>query len=431
MGRQLGRFVGSLAKAEYSEVDLLNVGWHGSGGATGPKGQVGWLLAYARNPRLAAAIRRIARDVGKQRWHLSRVITDKEGKVIQKAEIFRHDFLTVWNRPHPRMSGAKFRGLAQLYLEACGEAFIVARCKPGSIKPYQLWLIPPHWVIETPTSDYQAYKVALPTHAPPGEEQPIWDVPTEMVLWLTDPDPYDPYARGLGVARCLDDEVSQDEWAAKWNNSFFRNGARPDAIVSVLGADKTAREKLKADWEQRHQGFWNAFKVAFLAGDAKVSLLGRSHQELDFYEGRRSLRDIIFQTFGLSPEVMGVVENSNRATADAGLYLHSLNVVEPRLEYFCEEVNHWLLPRWGDETLVAWYESPVRETEEFRLNKALEAFSRGVITRNECRRELAWNEFTDERGEEILAPSNMTIVMPGANTGGANNKKERIILGRS
>lgn len=423
IGRALGSLTRYVTKAEYSSSDFTNIGWSSPGaGGSSSTDVAGWLLKYRKNPRLRAAISRIARDVAKPKWHLGRVTLDpKTGKVLEKQEIYRHDFLTLWARPHPRLTGTKWRALIQSYLDTAGECFIMPRYKAGSRIPKELWVIPPHWVVDIPTATNPAFTVVIP-----GEVQ-SFKVPVGEILWLTDPDLYDPYGRGRGVAQTLDDEVSQDEWAAKWNNGFFRNGARPDVVITVPGADEKIRAKLRADWESRHQGFWNSFKTAFLSSDCKVQSLGKSHQELDFWEGRRALRDIIFQTIGpLAPEVMGVVENSNRATADAALYLHGLNVVEPRLEFLWEEFSTWLLPRWNDPNLILWYDCPVRESEEFRLNKALEAFSRGVITRDECRRELNWDELLDERGQEILAPSNMTIVMPGA-AGSTSNQKKGII----
>ena len=46
---------------------------------------------------------------------------------------------------------------------------------------------------------------------------------------------------------------------------------------------------------------------------------------------RKFLRDTIYQTYGIPPEVLGIIENSNRATADAAMYIYGILVLTPRL----------------------------------------------------------------------------------------------------
>ena len=52
---------------------------------------------------------------------------------------------------------------------------------------------------------------------------------------------------------------------------------------------------------------------------------GVSPWELDFVESRKFLRDSANQHFHIPPEIMGILENSNRSTIDSAFYLLNKN----------------------------------------------------------------------------------------------------------
>lgn len=399
-------------RIEVRGVDPTEAGWRGTGGrwfgGISRRNVELWLQNFGEHSRLQSVVRRVSKDTAAVRWQVFRELEGEVGPDgnPKRVPLRKHPLAQLWNRPHPTFSGTKLRYLLQVHLELAGEAFLLIRRRQGSLVPEELWPIPPHWVTELPREGQPWWTVNVggsPERIPVGE-----------ILWLQDPDPLNPYGRGLGPASAVDDEVSQSEWANKWNNAFFRNAARPDFVIGIPGINPQDYDRLRTQWEERYQGFFNAFRPAFLSADAKVHMLTRGHQDMDFIEMLRFLRDAIFQNWQVPPEIMGVVENSNRATAEAAMFVYAQNVLVPRLEFLKDEMAMWLTPLFGgDADLVLDYQNPVKETQEFRLKQASEGFKLGAIKRNEWR---AANGFDPdpEHGDVYLTPLNILQQGPGA-----------------
>ena len=408
-----------IGRADYTDYgkQMTDLGWSSQGGLLGSgvcRNTRAWLETLITHPRLAAAVNRISTDVGKTRW----VLLEDDPGTGKPREVTKHPLLDFMADPWQTCAGGSWSTISALwtaYTLLDGNAFFRMRCKAKGHAPVELWPVPPHLVADVPARNQPFYLFAA------GVEEACDRIPAGDVLWFRRVNPLDPYGRGIGVAMALDDEVSQDTWAAKYNNSWFRNGARPDLLISLSPeTNPLERKRIEETWKSRYRGLANAFKAFFLTSEAKVHNLATSHKDMQWADGRKLLRDIIFQTFGLPPEVMGVVENSNRATADAALYIYSLQCVLPMVSSFCDELNRLLVPMFQGKKnegkdprrVYLGFESPVRETEEFRLNKAIELFKAGAITRDECRDITGFDPCGNARGEEFLVPVNMASVGP-------------------
>ena len=62
---------------------------------------------------------------------------------------------------------------------------------------------------------------------------------------------------------------------------------------------------------------------------------------MTFTELRSFERDAIIQTFNVPPELVGVIENSNRATIEAALTIMAIQVIVPRLEDHGLNIGAW------------------------------------------------------------------------------------------
>ena len=91
----------------------------------------------------------------------------------------------------------------------------------------------------------------------------------------------------------------------------------------------------------------------------------QNFQHLQLSDLRKSVRDICLQVWGVPPEILGILENSNRATIDAADYLFSKWVIVPRLEAWRLDFQRLLVPEF-DERLILDYDSPVQEDTAFR-----------------------------------------------------------------
>ena len=280
--------------------------------------------------------------------------------VGEVEEVFDHPFLTLLDKANPAMTGRTARQITQIYLDIKGEAFWVLE-RNGSGMPIEYWPIPPHWVAEMPTVKRPSFRVNWQG----------WQgqIPETEILWLRDVNPENPYGRGTGIAEALTDELETDEYASKYVKSWFYNNATPDLLIGVEGADESELKRAKQKWEDQHRGFWRAFRSHWHSGKMNVEQLGYNFQQQQLIRLREFERDIILQAYGVSPEILGITESSNRATAQAASFIFANWVLVPRLELLRSEMQEKLIPQF-DEKLILDYVSPVPADQEYNLQVA-------------------------------------------------------------
>jgi len=353
------------------------------------------LQAYSQAPWLRAVAGKIASGIGEIEWLL--FSTERRGrphrsKDIEAAPTWRREKLIAAERErgtlreitdHPlkdllrdgnaKLEGDKVLGLTQIYLDLVGEAFLlVERDRLGT--PVALWPLSPAEVLELPTTERPSFRVVV------GAQ--MFEIPVTEVISFADPDPLDAYGRGTGLAKALGDELELDEWTTKHLKSFFMNRARPDIIVSADGLRREDTARMEEKWLQAHQGFWQAFKPHFVNKAIQVTELGQSFENMQMTNLREQQRDIILQVFQIPPEVMGLLENSNRSTIVQAQEFWQRNIIQPRVEAMRKTLQRQLVPMF-DERILLDFESPVVEDREHQL--AVMKSQRGAVTVNEWR----------------------------------------------
>lgn len=397
-----------VTRSQQNDADI----WDAPGGGDGRffGGSVKeWLEKFGSNSTLQMVARRAAQDVALLKAHLYKQLPGKAGpNGPPREELFDHRLMKLWNQPNPMLVNIQFLYLTQLYLDVGGgEAHWVLERKPGTLEPDAIWPVPKHWVTHRPTAAKPYWEInlngkSMPTPLPAGE-----------VIWLHDPDPVEPYHKGLGVAKSLDDDIQQDEWMNKFNNQFFRAGGHPGMVLGLEGVERENAKQIKADYEKKYSGFWNAFKTAWIGtgksgGKVSVHQLSPSHKEMDFVKGKDQKRNTALQAWNMQRFEVGINEDVNRASAQASADGKARNVTLPRSTYLQQAVQCYLVPLYGEPDLIFEMENPVKETEEFRLAKSTEGWITGAITRNEWRRDNGYDPLPPEKGDVLLEPMNMT-----------------------
>lgn len=310
-------------------------------------------------------------------------------------EVADHPLLELLAAPNGEMSGRTLFFVTQIWLDLVGEAFwLITTDKEG--KPVSLWPVPPHWVQQTPSTGAPHFAVSaggVTLRVAPGN-----------VVWFRDPNPENPYARGTGTGESLGDEIETDEYAAKYLKNWFFNSAMPSAVVSFEGATPAELKVMREKWEQEHRGYSNAHRVHFGMGKMNAVRLDASLRDQQMTELRAFSRDAMAQVFGVPPEMVGIIENSNRSTIDAAGYIYALGVEFPRADFLREELQRQLAPMY-DASLALEVEVPIPDDETRRLD-VLRAMP-GAFDLNEWRAEAGY----DPRAEfEAVFPP---LAMPG------------------
>jgi HK97 family phage portal protein len=394
------------------------------------------LQAYRTHPWLHAVVHRIAGAVASEHFELFRSVkaapttagkppakglkrkhrlrqmrlTQTKGSVMyapnDAVEIEDHPILNLLENPSPVFTRSMFFHLIQSFLETKGEAPIVIE-RDGAGLPCELWPVPPMWVAETPHRGFPFYRFSYGT----------WQrtIPEDDVIMLRHPELEQPYVRGVGFGESLADELDIDEFATKHLKSWFFNRALPDVFLSVEGVEsKEEAIRYEEMLRQKHGGRNKAFQVHVTNGKVDVKQVGHTFREQMLPEIRTQSRDVVLQIFGMPPEIMGIVENSNRATIDAATLIFMKFLVVPRLSFLADAFTHWARRVYNDETLCVGFDSPIPEDEEFALKVMVAQPS--LFTKNEWR-ELAGEEPVDGWDEEFVdkpAPPSFGPGLPGA-----------------
>lgn len=332
-----------------------------------------WLDMFSKNPRLAV-VDRIASDLANLSGRLMRVNEDGT-----ETEITSHRFLDFMAQPNPlyEMTSSAMWRLHEIYLLLVGESFfLIERDNFG--RPAELWVVPPHWVKMTPYLGNPTYTIVSPGGL-------TMTVPVDDMFVMKQLNPLDPFMRGLGTAESIADEVEIDEYAAKFQKRFFYNDATPPVVFVMPNSTKDQREEFMAHWNKKHKGVENSHRAAALSGDVTVKELGSTDgKNLGFIESREAMRDAVLEHFNMPREIMGITENSNRATADSAQYIYAKNVLTPRIRMREDAINKQLLPMFGSN-LVWRYDPVIPYDKVFDKDKALDAYKEGLITKNEAR----------------------------------------------
>jgi HK97 family phage portal protein len=272
-------------------------------------------------------------------------------------EVPDHPALGVLANPNPFMTGRAALQLTQTWLDIKGEGFWLLSFGPDGM-PNGFLPVPPHWVQSCPTDAQPYFRVSFS-----GLQVQL---KPEAVIWFKDADPENPYGRGTGVAESLGDELETDEFAAKYLKAWFYNSGIPSMVLSFEGVQPDQLARAKEKYESEHRGYQNAHRTFFASGKMNAVRLDSSFRDQQIIDLRKLSRDTIAQVFAVPPELLGIIENSNRSTISAARFIYVLGVEWPRAEFLRTELQVQFLSRW-DAALVLEVEVPLPDDEDRRL----------------------------------------------------------------
>lgn len=320
----------------------------------------------------AACIKAIADSASGIDLHLYRVGAKSD------VEVFEHDVLDLLRDPNPNQSGYDMLFTTFSHLELAGNAYLMKdegagvpktlhNLNPGNMKIKRLPL--PEMV--------GGYKYT--------ENGKSKDFDADQIIHFKTPNPNDPY-EGVGTAQLSATWLEADQLATEWNRSFFANSARPETVLKPSSImTKEQLEFLRLSFERLYKGTNNAHKTAVLPNGVDIEKMGWNAKEMDFSEGQRMARDKILAAYGVPKSILGIVEDVNRANAEASNYVFLKRTVEPRMRLLVTLLNSKLLPLYG-ENLYFDFTSPVPEDREAKVREVQAAMSnQPVMSLNEAR----------------------------------------------
>lgn len=321
-----------------------------------PKLNKAELLAYYnKSPMLRSCVSKISESISTSEWDLFRIT--KNGN---RTQIFNHDILNLIKTFNPLFStGIDGWFLTQVYLEINGNAFIHKE-RDKSDKVRYLWLYNPLDVEELPTTvNGYNYKIRI------NNEYKY--IPMTEIIHIKNPNPEQPFGYGVGIAESLINEIQTSELANTQVNQYFYNGAIPPYIVS---ADITVEQlkEMSNSWLSNNQGFFNRNKPYFTnTNSLNVTKLMDNFKDMEIVKLIEMDSEIIRKTFGIPPEILGGVDNSNRATIQGAREIYAQEVLMPRLIKMKDVLNTNLVNEFADN-LELDFKSPIPSDKELQLN---------------------------------------------------------------
>ena len=353
-------------------------------------------------------IKKVAEGVAMVNWRLYQTVGDK------KKRVHNHPLLNLIDGFNPLMNtGIDGWYSVQSWLEISGNAYLMIERSTGDIadnggthnvtddvdnnvtrngQPVYLWSINPNDVLELPnkTNDF-CYMVRI--------KESLNKVPLTEMIHLKNTNPSDIYGKGIGTIHAMLNVLQTSKYSNQQVVNYFYNQAVPPYII---GADVTPDQltELKSSWDMNNQGFWNRHKPYFTnSNNIKVEKLTDSFNDMQMLQIIENGAETIRQLFGIPPEIIGKVENSNRATIQGAREIFAREVLLFRLMKIQETLNNTLVLEFG-ENLTLEFESPVPSDKEFVL-RGMRDF-KGQFKFNEIR-ELLGFEPDYEKVEEYIS----------------------------
>lgn len=364
-----------------------------------------WIDLMQKSPR-TDPMHKIASDLAVTPFKLYAKVYNPDTK-LNKTEIKTHISLDLLEHPCPdkTITRSKLFYMTEMYLlSPAGECLWLME-KNGLGVPTELYIVPPHWVINTPTKQVPYFRIL-----PMGNTsyQMVYVDPDD-VIWFKNQDLLYPYSRGRGRSEGIGDEIETDEYMAKTQKLKFFNGAEPDWVAMMPDADKEVVDRAKESWYKNNGGFQNSHKTHFINWDAKFQKISENAQEMDYVNSRKYIRDACLQHYNMPPELFGIVENSNRSTIDAAYELYTRNTLSVELKNFDDALNVQFFPLF-DEKLFIEHDNVIPADKEFVLKQAESGLKNGGLLVDEWRIQNGFEPLPDKKGQILLVPLNMMSI---------------------
>jgi len=218
--------------------------------------------------------------------------------------------------------------------------------------------------------------------------------------------------KGLSVVRYMADTLAKAKAMDKFTSAFFRNGAKPGAILETPGRmNEAAQKNLALSISKEFSSTENAFKVLVLEQGAKLHTFTMPLQDAQLLEGQKLTRAEIYGIYGVPPHLGGDTERQTTwgtgiAEMDVGYSKHTILPLCVGIE---QEINRKLFGRGA--SFYAKFNLSGLERGDFksRVEALMHATGGPFLTREEARDLEDWPLSGEPGADKLLTPLNMGV----------------------
>ena len=229
-------------------------------------------------------------------------------------------------------------------------------------------------------------------------QQEIPFLPDELIHWKL----WNPwnFFRGVSPATPLAYEVNQDWLAAKSNLNILRNGSVPDGLLTTeQPIEPEEAERVKLKWKKEHQGADRAHSISVLGHGVDYKAITLTNKDMEYGEMKNWNRAAIFARYGVMPGVVGVKDKSSPLSGkdrqEEMKAFWTLSLI-PELKFFEDKLKTDFFGRLKQKGLIPKFNTDnipeLQEDEDERFKRYGEAILKGLMTINEAREHLGFEE---------------------------------------
>lgn len=279
--------------------------------------------AYKEHPWVYAAVRSIAMALASVPFRLH------TGPPTETNEITAGPIWKLFHRPNPHMSRFQLWEATVTYLLAAGgECYWLLEDIENRV-PREIWPLGRDRLM--PIIDRENHAIVGFKSTEAVAEPQIFS--TDEIIYFRLFNPHD-YFRGLSPLDAAQDTVNADHLCDIFQQALFLNGAD---VGGVLTSDEVLNEedrrRIRAEWEDRHQGPAKMGRLAVISGGLDYTQLEVSNKELQAVELREWHRDEILSAYKVPKTEVSVFESLNFATARVADRAFWTKTVLPLMRY--------------------------------------------------------------------------------------------------
>ena len=244
------------------------------------------------------------------------------------TEVFDGPLIEFLEKPGQGFTGKDFIYLNTVYKELTGNAFWL-REKKGKVSP----LLPNKIAPKVYDDKLVGYK-----YRTQGVER---NYQLEDILHDRYIDPARPYW-GVGKLSKIARWVDTSGFANEFLRQFFLQGSTFGGFITT---EEESRERIKliqAGMANDHAGVANAHKWAVLPKGSKAERATANMSEIEMGATDDRYRDKILSAFGVPKSLLGLVQDVNRANAEANEYVYARYTIKPIVDDLMEFLNEYV-----------------------------------------------------------------------------------------
>jgi HK97 family phage portal protein len=205
-----------------------------------------------------------------------------------------------------------------------------------------------------------------------------------------------------------------------FQDNFFKNGAVPGLVISSPNTlSMKIKERLLSSWMEKYNPTAGGRRPLILDGDLKVDSLSKvNFKDLDFQQSIEDNEKIILKALGVPPVLLDSGNNANLRPNMRMYYLETVLPIVRKINFGLERFFGFKLNE--DTTDIPGLQPELRDQSQYYTSLV----NTGVITPNEAREALGFEEDDDPESDELRIPQNIAGSATNPDEGGAPKEPE-------